>query len=109
MSFRSASGGRQLGGIKVALTHECKSFPPQVDPDAEPTSQPAGGGQVTVTLAKPRTGNRPTPASRCSAPPVPRPSRQIFFTTHYAVPPDPASGRLSMRSCFRCRRRPIWP
>jgi hypothetical protein len=34
MSFRSASGGRQLGGIKVVLRYECKSFPPQVE-DAE--------------------------------------------------------------------------
>jgi hypothetical protein len=64
VSFRSASGGRQLGGIKAVLTYEYKSFPPQVDPDAEPTSEPAGGGQVTVTLAKARTGSRPTSASR---------------------------------------------
>jgi hypothetical protein len=25
--------GRQLGGIKVVLTYECTSIPPQVDPD----------------------------------------------------------------------------
>jgi hypothetical protein len=34
------------------------------------------------------------------APPVPRSSRQVFLTTHYPVPLDPASGQLSMRSCF---------
>jgi hypothetical protein len=101
VSFRSTSGGSRLTGIKVVLSYQCQSFPvTDTDPDGS-TPVPAGGGQVTLTLARLRTGN---PADfTVKVPGASAPAAfegEFFFTKHTPVPPNPTSGQFLVGGGF---------